>query len=85
MKVSNGTVNSVASQKGHSSFARVKAPLPLVSVELTKEELELKRRSKFEISNDPEDPNLTKYSRTICCSAALRAVSSFRVGAMDVQ
>ena len=65
MKVSNGTVNSVTSQKGHSSFDRVKAPLPLVSVEPTNEELELKRRSKFEIRNDPEDPNSTKYSRTI--------------------
>ena len=66
MKVTNSSVNAVANQKGHSSFDRAKtAPLPLVTAELTKEELELKRKSKFEIRNDPEDPNSTKYSRVI--------------------
>ena len=42
MKISGNTTTAVTSAKAHSSYERLKAPLPLVSVELTKDKLELK-------------------------------------------
>ena len=39
MKVSHGTAKALSVAKGHSGFECFKAPLPLTSTELMKEEL----------------------------------------------
>ena len=62
MKVSNSTANALSNQKAHSAYSRYKCPFPLVATELTKEELDLKKRSKFELRSDPTDPNSLKYT-----------------------
>ena len=62
MKVSNSTANALSNQKAHSAYNRYKCPFPLVAPELTKDELDLKKRSKFELRSDPKDPNSLKYT-----------------------
>ena len=62
MKVSNATANALSNQKAHSAYNRYKCPFPLVTTELTKDELELKKRSKFELRSNPKDANSLKYT-----------------------
>ena len=62
MKVTNAAANVLSNQKAHSAYNRYKCPFPLVATELTKDELELKKWSKFELRSNPKDPNSLKYT-----------------------
>jgi hypothetical protein len=62
MKVNGSTASSLNNNKVHPAYNRNKCPLPLVTQELTKEEYELKKKTKFEVRNDPTDPQSLKHT-----------------------